>query len=111
VATGQLERLTAELSHGGVRIGVLAQRPPLGSHPSVTWVNAGTRLDAYAHDLYAHLRALDKAGTVCLLVQEIPADERWDAVRDRLTRAAAASHPGEMGDSEVAVPTDLGDAP
>jgi len=37
----------------------------------VTWVNAGTRLDAYAHDLYAHLRTLDKAGTTCLLVQDI----------------------------------------
>jgi len=111
VAAGQLERLTAELSREGVRIRVLAQRPPLGSYPSVTWVNAGTRLDAYAHDLYAHLRSLDKAGTVCLLVQDIPADERWDAVRDRLTRAAAASHPDQTGGSEVAAPIDLGDAP
>src|SRR5258706_12986829 len=92
VARGQLGRLPAELSREGVRIGVLAQRPPLGSYPSVTWVNAGTRLDAYAHDLYAHLRSLDKAGTVCLLGQDIPADERWDAVRDRLTRAPAAGH-------------------
>ena len=111
VATGQLERLAAELSRDGVRIGVLAQRPPLGSYPSVTWVNAGTRLDAYAHDLYAHLRTLDKAGTVCLLVQEIPADERWDAARDRLTRAAAASNPGAVRAGEDAAPTDLGDAP
>jgi hypothetical protein len=28
---------------------------------------------------------------VRILVQTVPADERWDAVRDRLTRAAAAS--------------------
>ncbi|HLQ12242.1 MAG TPA: L-threonylcarbamoyladenylate synthase [Steroidobacteraceae bacterium] len=111
VAAGQLEREIAYLSRDGVRIGVLAQRPPLGSYPSVTWVNAGTRLDAYAHDLYAHLRTLDKAGTTCLLVQDIPADERWAAVRDRLTRAAAASNPDEAGAVEGAAPTDLGDAP
>ena len=61
-------------------------------------MNAGTRLDRYAHDLYANLRTLDKIGASCLLVQEIPADERWDAVRDRLTRAAAgtATDPGEL---------------
>jgi len=98
VAAGQMERLADELSRGGVRVGVLAQRPPLGSFRSVTWVNAGTRLDRYAHDLYANLRTLDKIGATCLLVQEIPADERWDAVRDRLTRAAAgtATDPGEL---------------
>ena len=98
VAAGQLERLAGELARGGERIGVLAQRPPLGSFRGVTWVNAGTRLDRYAHELYANLRTLDKIGAACLLVQEIPADERWDAVRDRLTRAAAgtATDPGDM---------------
>jgi L-threonylcarbamoyladenylate synthase len=98
VAAGQMERLAEELSRGGARVGVLAQRPPLGSFRTVTWVNAGQRLDSYAHDLYANLRTLDKLGATCLLVQEIPADERWDAVRDRLTRAAAgtATDPGEL---------------
>jgi len=93
VPAGQLERLAQELSSGGVRVGVLAQRPPLGAFRSVTWINAGTRLDSYAHDLYAHLRTLDKIEASWLLVQEIPADESWDAVRDRLTRAAAGSAP------------------
>jgi hypothetical protein len=35
------------------------------------------------------LRALDKAGCRRILVQEVPGDERWDAIRDRLTRAAS----------------------
>ena len=52
---------------------------------------AGTRPESYAHDLYAHLRTLDKAGCARILVQEVPADERWDAALDRLQRAAAAS--------------------
>jgi len=98
VAGGLIERQAAELAASGQRIGVLAQRPPLGSYRHVTWINAGTRPDAYGHDLYTHLRTLDHAGASCLLVQEVPADERWDAVRDRLARAAAAAHAtdGEM---------------
>ena len=91
VAGGLIERLAAELSAQGQRLGVLAQRPPLHSYPRLTWINAGTRPESYAHDLYAHLRTLDRTGASCLLVQEVPGDEPWDAVRDRLTRAAAAN--------------------
>ena len=93
VPAGQLERLAQELSVGGVRVGVLAQRPPLGAFRSVTWINAGTRLDSYTHDLYAHLRTLDKMEASWLLVQEVPTDEAWDAVRDRLMRASAGTAP------------------
>jgi L-threonylcarbamoyladenylate synthase len=41
--------------------------------------------------LYANLRALDRSACTRILVQAVPDDERWDAVRDRLSRAAAAS--------------------
>jgi len=91
IAGGQIEGLAAELSTNGGRVAVLAQRPPLGTFKHVTWINAGTRVEGYAHDLYAHLRTLDKAGANWLLVQEVPTDERWEAVRDRLARAAAGA--------------------
>jgi L-threonylcarbamoyladenylate synthase len=87
----EIEQLADDLSGLGHRIAVLAQRPPLRAHQFVTWINGGTRPEAYAHDLYAHLRALDKSACVRILVQAVPGDERWDAVRDRLARAAAAS--------------------
>jgi L-threonylcarbamoyladenylate synthase len=90
VASDDIERLAASLSEGGQRIAVLAQRPPLGTYRSVTWINAGPRVDAYAHDLYNHLRTLDKAGCARILVQAVPNEERWEAVRDRLSRGAAA---------------------
>jgi L-threonylcarbamoyladenylate synthase len=101
----EIEELSAALSEGGQRIAVLAQRPPLGTYQFVTWINAGTRLEAYTHDLYAHLRTLDKAGCVRILVQALPVDERWDAVRDRLSRAAAASafEPEDRDDDSLAV--------
>ena len=90
VGSDEIERLADESSAAGHRVAVLAQRLPLRTHEFVTWVNAGTRPDAYAHELYTHLRALDRSGCVRILVQAVPAEERWDAVRDRLTRAAGA---------------------
>jgi L-threonylcarbamoyladenylate synthase len=97
-----LERIVATMGESGQRTGVLALRPPLGTYPLVTWINAGPRAEAYAHVLYAHLRTLDKAGAARILVQEVPADERWDAARDRLQRAAAASSE-ELTDSSEAL--------
>jgi len=105
VPGGELEELVASLTQGGQRIGVLALQPPLGNYRLTTWINGGQRPENYAHDLYAHLRTLDKAGCARILVQEVPADERWDAAYDRLRRAAAASAGGELaqGDDAVAV--------
>jgi L-threonylcarbamoyladenylate synthase len=102
VPGGLIEREAAELASSGQRIGVLAQRPPLGTYRHVTWINAGTRPEAYGHDLYAHLRTLDRTGASSLLVQQVPADERWDAVRDRLTRAAAAATQVDPPDDPLA---------
>jgi len=45
----------------------------------------------YGRALYATLRALDDGRADLLLVEQVPATPEWDAVRDRLTRAAAAS--------------------
>ncbi len=89
VPAGEVDTQAAALSAGGRRIAVLAQRLPLKSHMYVTWINAGRRPAQYAHDLYANLRTLDKAGCERILVQDVPEDERWDAVRDRLSRAAS----------------------
>jgi L-threonylcarbamoyladenylate synthase len=44
-----------------------------------------------ARELYARLRALDDDGYDVLVAALAPAGEAWDAIRDRLLRAAAAS--------------------
>jgi L-threonylcarbamoyladenylate synthase len=91
VASDEIDSRAEALSAGGHRIAVLAQRLPMHTYRFVTWINAGRRPDAYAHDLYANLRTLDTAGCAQILVQDVPADERWAAIRDRLARAAAGS--------------------
>lgn len=103
VSAGELDARAEALSEGGQRVAVLAQRLPLRTYQFVTWINAGKRAEAYAHDLYANLRTLDKAGCARILVQEVPGDERWDAVRDRLVRAAARETATEADDSTISL--------
>jgi L-threonylcarbamoyladenylate synthase len=90
VPAGQIDAHAAALSEGGRRVAVLAQRLPLKAHKYVTWINAGRRPEQYARDLYANLRTLDKAGCQQILVQDVPEGERWEAIRDRLLRAATS---------------------
>jgi L-threonylcarbamoyladenylate synthase len=104
VAEGEVDSQASALSAGGRRIAVLAQRLPLKSHEYVTWINAGRRPAQYAHDLYANLRTLDKAGCEQILVQAVPEDERWDAIRDRLMRAASRIDEGDDTGSNAVLP-------
>ncbi|MBL8510711.1 MAG: L-threonylcarbamoyladenylate synthase [Betaproteobacteria bacterium] len=67
-----------------VGVGVRNARPLL-------WISADTQADGYAHDLYAHLRTLDAGATAAILVEMPPQTGAWEAVNDRLTRAAAGS--------------------
>jgi L-threonylcarbamoyladenylate synthase len=50
---------------------------------------AGCDAATYGRALYADLRRLDARGVDRLLVEEAPATPEWEAVRDRLARAAA----------------------
>ena len=49
----------------------------------------------YAQGLYANLRTLDAAATSVILVETPPTSTPWDAVNDRLTRAATGSGHGK----------------
>ena len=88
-----LLELAATLSQQGQRVAVLAMsaRQPLldGLH----WQTASDEAGAYAHALYANLRALDAAGCAVILIEQPPLRPAWAAVNDRLMRAAAGARP------------------
>ncbi len=86
----ELERRAGEITARREKVAVLALRPPLQTQRNMTWINAGKKADTYAHNLYNHLRTLDRAGCAKILVQEVPDEERWAAIRDRLRRACGA---------------------
>jgi L-threonylcarbamoyladenylate synthase len=88
VAPDDIEARASELAAGEDKVGVLAMRPPLNAQRHMTWINAGKKADTYAHNLYNHLRTLDRVGCVRILVQAPPDDERWTAIIDRLQRAS-----------------------
>jgi L-threonylcarbamoyladenylate synthase len=103
VPAGEIDAQADAASTGGRRVAVLAQRLPLRSHKYVTWINAGRRPETFARDLYTNLRTLDKAGCQRILVQAVPDGERWDAVRDRLVRAATSVAESDDGSTTMAV--------
>jgi L-threonylcarbamoyladenylate synthase len=94
VASDDLEVRAGEIVAREEKVAVLAMRPPLQTQRHMTWINAGKKPETYAHNLYNHLRTLDRIGCVRIFVQSLPAEERWAAILDRLQRAS-----GMGGDS------------
>ena len=78
VPAGALEAAEAAARARGERTAILACPPDSDAA-------------MYGRALYATLRALDDGRADRLLVEQVPATPEWDAVRDRLTRAAAPS--------------------
>jgi L-threonylcarbamoyladenylate synthase len=100
VPPGQLKKEVDALLESGKRAAVLAlttQADANVSPPGVgvrtarrlVWITASTNAEEYARDLYANLRTLDAAGAAMIFVESPPAAKAWEAVRDRLVRAAA----------------------
>jgi L-threonylcarbamoyladenylate synthase len=88
VVAGALLREVARRETQGERVAVLARiaaRPPEFAGP---WIAAPADVPRYAHDLYANLRALDAPGITTMLIEDVPEEDTWLAVRDRLARAA-----------------------
>jgi L-threonylcarbamoyladenylate synthase len=88
VASDALEMRAGEILAREEKVAVLAMRPQLQTRRHMTWINAGKKPGAYAHNLYGHLRTLDRAGCVRIFVQSLPQDEKWAAILDRLQRAS-----------------------
>jgi L-threonylcarbamoyladenylate synthase len=72
-------------------VAVLALRPaPAGLPPGVHWTALSPDPERYAQAIYRLLRELDSKGYGRILVETPPDGAPWDAVNDRVGRAAAA---------------------
>ena len=109
VTSTTLEEVVAQLTADRGRVAVLAMRPPRAASNYMTWVNAGRRADVYAREFYVNLRTLDKSGARAILVEEVPEGEAWDAVRDRLRRAASAEDVVAVDQDVAALRAEFGD--
>ncbi len=82
--------LDAEMAKGG-DVAVLAMRAKPGDVPVRAWITAAADPAGYGRALYANLRTLDRRGAGRILVEAPPRLAAWEAVNDRLTRAAAGA--------------------
>lgn len=87
VAAGALRAEIAQLVARDEDVAVLARMIVRPADFADAWIAAPAGAAAYAHDLYANLRALDAADADVILIETPPEDDAWLAVRDRLTRA------------------------
>ncbi len=87
VPPGALHAEIGQLAERDELIAVLARTVAQPDDFTDIWINAPESAAAYAHDLYANLRALDAANADAILIEAVPIDDPWLAVHDRLTRA------------------------
>jgi len=84
-----VSRIEAE-SAAGRGTAVLAFEESPAAATAALWLRASSDPQRYAHELYANLRRLDAAASSIILVERPPSGPEWEAVLDRLTRAAGA---------------------
>ena len=90
VPPATLAATVAARAAAGEKVGVLSrQRLP---HAAV-WECVASEPANYAQALYRLLRRLDAADTTLLIAERPPDDEDWEAVHDRLRRAAGEPQP------------------
>jgi L-threonylcarbamoyladenylate synthase len=76
---------------GEAEVAVLALRQKPADAKAAAWIAAPADPMRYGHELYANLRALDRSGARRILVEAPPPLAAWEAVNDRLKRAAAGT--------------------
>lgn len=95
------EDLTAAIEAAGAsRVALWSRRRPAAAVRA--WLALPDDPRAFAHALYAGLRALDASGAALIVVETPPSDPEWEAVNDRLARAAAGARETEPTGSEAA---------
>jgi len=90
---GGIRLLLQSAAGNDERMACVVFGPPesaFASSPGVDWFAAQPDPDAYARELYALLRRLDQGGYARLVFEQPPRSAPWQAVNDRLGRAAAA---------------------
>lgn len=79
------------LGQAGPKAYVISTEPPPADCDLENWHQLPASPDGYARSLYDTLNQCDQTGAELILIQSLPSGAGWDAIRDRLTRAASGS--------------------
>ena len=81
--------LAAALGQADEATHVIAREPAPATWPSELWHRLPDAAPDFARGFYDTLHRCDRLGAETILVQALPDDDEWAALRDRLNRAAA----------------------
>lgn len=73
---------------GQESLGVMAFQSTMTTREQVHWLTMPADAQDYGRQLFSRLRELDEEGHACIYMERPPVGADWDAVHDRLTRAA-----------------------
>ena len=79
------------LSQADPKAYVISTEPPPADCDLENWHQLPASPDGFARSLYDTLNQCDQTGAELILIQSLPTGAGWDAIRDRLTRAASGS--------------------
>lgn len=71
-----------------LKCAVISLHQPLAHHKTLAWIKMPSDPMLYAQKLYATLRELDAANAQSILIEKLPEEISWQAINDRLRRAA-----------------------
>lgn len=85
----ELQRMIAERTTENARIAVLSFPPALKASATIRPITMPSHPQEFAASIYSELHAVDELGVHCILVEAPPDTVEWQAVLDRLRRAAS----------------------
>lgn len=94
LASVRLCEEAAMLAAEGSRVAVLTHSVANPHDSRLIWQAMPADAAAYAHELYASLRALDTLDADFILIEALPEAPAWRAIADRLQRAAVGAGEG-----------------
>lgn len=84
----RLERTIEQHSGTARSIAVMAMRDCRRNRPYLSWKTMPPTHEEYGRVLFACMREIDEEGHDCLVIERPPLTPEWEAIHDRLTRAA-----------------------
>jgi len=93
VLTAEIRPILRKLVRGR-RLAAVMRLSPLPMPDALMQIAMPGNPESYAHELYASLRALDEVRADIILIEEPPAAPGWEAINDRLRRAAHDTQSG-----------------
>lgn len=95
ISSQELHSFLDSLHPQDLPLAFLTRQRPSFEREGVHWILMSEQPQQYAHDLYLTLRSLDQQGFKKIIVEAVPLDPDWDAIHDRLQKAAIKHHPGD----------------